>query len=187
METLIFAKTEQGHHEIASRGFRLAARMRTLLLLVDGKRSAAELLRKTAGLGTTPGTLLELLDAGLIRQIATLPASRSPLARAPGDGAPAASEPDAVEAARIEAIYAFYTETIKSMLRLRGYALQLEVERAGTIEDFRALRRPYLDAVAKLKGKDAAHGLGRRLDELLYPEDAIAHTIDLNLACERAR
>ena len=67
-----------------------------------------------------------------------------------------------------QSIYNFYSETIKNTVGLRGYALQLKVERAGSIEDFRALRTPYLEAVFKAKGAEMARSLRDRLDQLLY-------------------
>lgn len=67
-----------------------------------------------------------------------------------------------------QAIYHFYSETIKSTIGLRGYGLQLKVERAGSIDDFRALRTPYLEAVFKAKGAEMARSLRDRLDQLLY-------------------
>jgi hypothetical protein len=51
---------------------------------------------------------------------------------------------------------------------LRGYALQIKVEKAVSIEDFRHLRRPYLEAVLKAKGSEMTRSLRARLDELLY-------------------
>ncbi len=55
---------------------------------------------------------------------------------------------------------------------MRGYGLQLKVERAGCIEDFRKLRYPYLEAVLKAKGKEMARSLRDRLNQLLYRGEA---------------
>ncbi|MFD2272493.1 hypothetical protein ACFS07_18645 [Undibacterium arcticum] len=40
---------------------------------------------------------------------------------------------------------------LKSTIGLRGFTLQLKVERANTVADFRELRQPYLEAVLKAK------------------------------------
>jgi hypothetical protein len=71
------------------------------------------------------------------------------------------------EAIRFRALYAFYNESIKATLGLRGLPLQLKVEKAADIGDFRALRLPYLQAALKAKGADAALELRERLDDLL--------------------
>ena len=68
----IFDKTAKGRDEIATRKHRLPSRLRTLLLLVDGKQDAASLLQKVRGLGMKEENLAELLEQGFIRE-ASLP------------------------------------------------------------------------------------------------------------------
>lgn len=71
------------------------------------------------------------------------------------------------DAERIVALHAFFNQTIKSTLGLRGIMMQLKVEKAGTLDELRALRRPYLEAVLKAMGKEMALSLRERLDSLL--------------------
>lgn len=167
----IFDKTDKGRDEIATRQHHLAPRLRTLLLLVDGKHTAGELLAKIASLGVTEASITELLDNGFICAASTATAVPEPVAM---PVAPAATPP--VEQAapvlpegksQFGAIYEFYTATIKSTIGLRGYALQLKVEKAASIDDFRQLRRPYLEAVLKARGEEMARSLRDRLDQLL--------------------
>jgi hypothetical protein len=172
MTSPIFDKSNKGREEIATRKHGLALRLRPLLLLIDGKQSRDDILKKVAGLGLNEDSINDLLNNGFIEQVAT----------ASEDATPAPAEPDrtenAVEPAPVPvlpegetqyaAIYHFYTETIKSTLGLRGYALQLKVERASSIDEFRQLRKPYLEAVQKAKGNEMARSLRARLDELLY-------------------
>ena len=187
----IFDKTERGRSEIATRGQAVAPRLRTLLLLVDGKTGSDELLRKVAGLGLGQEHLDELLQAGLIQASgdagAHLPIAApaaAPAAAAPVAGSTAAAPTAAKSVAsaapaspeqilppgqtQFEAIYHFYNDTIKSMIGLRGYGLQLRVERASSVQDFRELRQAYLEAVLKAKGEEIARSLRGRLDQLLY-------------------
>jgi hypothetical protein len=151
MADTIFDKTDKGREEIATRKYRLAPRLRTLLLLIDGKQDKQTLLQKFDCLGLDEKNIVELLEQGFIRDI----------------GSPV----DYVsrERAALDAIYTFYTETIKSMIGLPGYSLQLRVEKAQSIEDFRTLRRPYLEAVLAAQGKQIACGLRDQLDQLLHP------------------
>jgi hypothetical protein len=51
MSNPVFDKTEKGREEIATRKHHLAPRLRTLLVLIDGKQGKEELLKKVAGLG----------------------------------------------------------------------------------------------------------------------------------------
>lgn len=174
MTNSIFDKTDKGREEIATRTYQLAPRLRTLLVLVDGKQTTADLLKKVAGIGLTENSITELLENGFIRTVITAIPT-----------APAAAVPEiatktrktTVQAAdailpqgqsQYQAIYQFYTATIKSTIGLRGYALQLKVEKASSIDEFRELRQPYLDAVLKARGNEMARSLRDRLDQLLY-------------------
>jgi hypothetical protein len=65
------------------------------------------------------------------------------------------------------AVYDFYTKTIRSTIGLRGFTLQLRVEKAATLDELRKLRDPYLEAVQKAKGRDKAALLAQQLDQLL--------------------
>lgn len=171
--TAIYDKTDKGREEISSRKYGLSSRLRPLLVMVDGKKAANELLEKVAGLGLGEDSLSELTEGGYIHPLAQpepapAPEPAQPVAQ-PAAGTAAAAEPAPEN--RFLAVYHFYNETIKSMIGLRGYGLQLKVEKAGTLEELRQLRQPYLDAVHKAKGAETARSLGDRLDSLLGPEE----------------
>lgn len=167
MINLIFDKTDKGREEIATRKHHLAPRLRSLLVLVDGKHQTEDLLRKVAGLGLTEQALTELLEHAFIEAVETLP-----LAAAPAEPVEAAAQSVAGGGlaegeSQFQALYNFFTETIRSALGLRGYALQLKVERCTSIDDFRSLRQAYLDAVLKAKGNEMMLSLRDRLDQLI--------------------
>lgn len=174
MSHFVFDKTEKGREEIATRVHHLAPRLRTLLVLVDGKQTKEELLAKVSGLGLGEASLEELLSGGFIQAAAMTPVVATDIT---GSTASAETQPtDRPPSTTVlpegqtqfEAIYHFYNETIKSTIGLRGYGLQLKVEKANSIEEFRQLRQPYLEAVFKAKGTEMARSLGNRLDQLLY-------------------
>ena len=177
MTASIYDKTVIGREEIATRKYQLNPRLRTLLVMIDGKQSAAEIMKKVTGLGLNEQNLQELLDLELIAVIAQT-ASATPetaplpmLTEAvPDTGAEVQGdkvESSMTDAERFQALYSFYNETIKSAIGLRGYGLQLKVERAANIDDFRALRQAYVEAVQKAKGPEMARSLRDRLDQLL--------------------
>jgi hypothetical protein len=72
---------------------------------------------------------------------------------------------------QFQALYNFFNETIRNVIGLRGFTMQLKVERASTIADFRALRQSYLEAVRKTKGAEMERSLRDRLDQLLSVGD----------------
>jgi hypothetical protein len=190
----ILDKTDKGREEIASRKHGLAPRLRTLLVLIDGKHTQEDLLKQVGALGLTEQSVSDLIDGGFISfHDDSAPASSAPAAApapaaaqkaaAPVPAPVAAAAPAAVAAAtgtiapedilppgenQFHALYNFYTSTIKSTIGLRGYGLQLKVERAASIDDFRELRQAYVEAVLKSKGEEMAHSLRDRLDQLLF-------------------
>ncbi|MBV6321589.1 hypothetical protein [Duganella violaceipulchra] len=172
MNTSIYDKTAKGRDEIATRKYQLAPRLRSLLVLIDGRRTEEELLRNVAGLGLTIAALDELLEGGLI----VLSTSYATMAVAPvAEPAPLAPAPVAVsQASQFQALYEFYNKTIKSTIGLRGFTLQLKVEKASSVEELRELRMPYLDAVQRAKGNFAAASLAEQLDRLLDERPAQA-------------
>jgi hypothetical protein len=184
MTAIIYDKTEKGFEEIQTRKHHLASRLRSLLVLVDGKTGDDGLLKKVAGLGLTAESINELLQHGFIaaraggdvtqndaQPLATPSAATQPTASQPQAAVPSPAPAPTVALAegetQYQALYNFYTSTVKANLGLRGYAMQLKVERCSGIDDFKALRQPYLEAIAKSKGQDVANSLGQQLDQLL--------------------
>jgi hypothetical protein len=170
MLNAIFDKTDKGREEIATRKFQLAARMRSLLVLVDGKRSGEDLLDKMSGLGLDGENLAELLKDGYICVTGV-----ALDAEAPPDAGAALARPSLgiAETVRsperqLQTIRDFYADTIKSHIGLRGYPLQLKVERARSLEDLYALRASYLEALFVAKGEELARSLRDQLDQLFH-------------------
>jgi hypothetical protein len=189
MNLAIYDKADRGREEIATRKYQLAPRLRSLLVMIDGKQTKEDLLKKVLGLGLTEQSLQDLLDQEFIvlRQDAQITAS---IQASPARAANAPEveitrklfQPLTPEdtAARFQSIYNFYNETIKSTLGLRGYALQLKVERASNLEDFHQLRESYIEAVLKAKGQEMARSLRDRLDQLLYADSASTERLSNN-------
>ena len=71
-------KTAAGHEEIARRDRRLPTRLRTLLILADGRRSVQALAEATVGFGPVDEPLRHLVTLGLIQ----LPAVDAPVPHA---------------------------------------------------------------------------------------------------------
>lgn len=75
-------KTAEGQAEIRQRHRRLTQRQRTLLLLVDGRRSAEQVKALASQAGATDTAFDELLDLGLI----AAPPPETPVSQAPDAG-----------------------------------------------------------------------------------------------------
>lgn len=63
MNDVIYNKTQRGQEVVSQRSLRLSARQRTLLIVVDGKKTLGEL---RARMGDVDADLQELVRAGLI-------------------------------------------------------------------------------------------------------------------------
>lgn len=69
MQIFNYDKTDKGREEIATRKWHLPSRMRSLLVLIDGKQSDAQLVKKTGGLGLSAQSLDELQENGFIQRV----------------------------------------------------------------------------------------------------------------------
>ena len=69
MSSVVYDKTDKGREEIATRKYQVPARMRTLLVLVDGRRDLDWLLSNIAGLGLNQQSIDELLAQDFIRML----------------------------------------------------------------------------------------------------------------------
>lgn len=138
----VFQKTAKGHIEIATRQARLAPRLRTALILVDGKRNEAELRALTPA--QADDALQALLEGGFIEAVAAtvdhvdLPLPAEPLAEDAPPAKPSVA-PISVKAAQRAASRWLY-DTMGPM----ADPLNLKIERArDTAELADALRHAY--------------------------------------------
>jgi len=159
---VIYRKTEHGTQEVAARKAKLAPRVRTMLILVDGITPEEMLKREAQQVGAPADFLEQLVGLGLIES--TQAAPRAPAApaapAAPGGGS-------AVEFQRFRDAQAFMNTTLVDALGIKSFFFTLKLERAATVADLRELAGPYLELMAKASGKEQAAVLGRRLKLML--------------------
>jgi len=179
MRDTVFFKTEAGAQEMTARRIRLHPRVRSLLVLIDGKHRAGELLDTLQTIGVTEDSFRELINHGLIAGAGDAPAaSEAPpetAPDAPDTEIPTAGGEDQTEAAptdeqaRRRALYAYFNQHVRETLGLRGFMLQLQVEKAETLADYAAIRDQFLAAARKSKGDAVAAVMQAELDRLLTP------------------
>jgi hypothetical protein len=92
----------------------------------------------------------------------------------PPEGAPPAhvaastqSQAQAQLATRKKELYEFFTHTIRELLGLRGYLLQLSVERADSLDDYRVIGQKFLAALERSKGAEISRAMREHVDRLL--------------------
>ena len=157
-----WCKTEAGRNEIQQRTRKLPAGLRSILLLVDGQRSDDELQAMMSGLHAPDDALGQLAADGLIERrsgaasmLAAVAATKS------NDGASALAM---TPAERYNLLYSRITDDIRAHIGLKGYFLQLKVERCTDIASLQALLPELRDAVAKAKGESFASDWERTLE-----------------------
>lgn len=177
MQQVYFDKTEKGRQEILHRIYQLNAKLRPLLVIVDGKHTAEELLKKVQGLGLTEVHFETLLSEGFISardvqvpvDINITEAENSVKSQTAEVFNQVMTTQDTAD--RRMAVKTFFNESIRSSLGLRGFGLQLKVERAESLSDFIELRENFLEAIEKSKGKAIADSLAVRLNHLLHHQE----------------
>lgn len=153
------AKTDAGQSEIRNRTLALSRASRTLLVLVDGSRSAAQLLEMVKG--SSQADLGALLDAGLIAEVASR-RKDSPAASAPNLAPAVVAE--SVSELGYQELYDCLNALCKEQLGLmRGFKYALEIEKAGGIEGLREVAGRFVADVQRVKGDAAAQMVRRAL------------------------
>lgn len=104
MNSYVYDKTDKGREEIATRKYHVAPKLRTLLVMIDGRHSLGDLLKNVAGIGLTEESVNELLDQQYITLVSGGEAANEPEGPAEGKGdSPARLPPSAAARARLVA------------------------------------------------------------------------------------
>lgn len=171
MTTTIYQKTDKGQEEIRTRANRLDQKHRALLLMVNGEKTCDEILLQLQPLGMTQAVFDELEQGGYIRL--HVPGATALKSAQTGASPPQSAPIEAITAAEEQGVegyqrlYRFYTETISRYLGLRGYLLEMKVEKAGSVADLVALRETLRAALAKARGEPDTSNVIAQLDLLI--------------------
>ncbi|HEY1103782.1 MAG TPA: hypothetical protein VGE70_10220 [Burkholderiaceae bacterium] len=150
---MIYAKTELGQLALRDRTVAITPRQRSAFILLDGKHELAEILRSTAGIGVSEQDIAHLVDLGLIRPVAAAPVQQVIAPAAVAQQAPAADAP-AMPADHPDERYlrAYPVATrLTAELGLRGFRLNLAVERAGSYSELLGVLPKIREAVGPEK------------------------------------
>lgn len=169
----IYRKTEAGRDEIRDRARKLPPQLRTVLLMVDGQRTLAEVRQVAAGVKAPEDALERLLAEGLIEPVSN-GFDAAGLAQAARGGGPGASVPavaeeeppparTADEANEYVRLYEAMSEAVRAHLGLRGYFMQLKIERCTDAAGLREVLPELRQALAKARGEEFATFWERQL------------------------
>jgi hypothetical protein len=163
--TDVLVKTDKGVEEVKTRKYRLPARSRILLFMIDGRHAIGEILDQTAKLGMPATALKELIDGEFVTNISasTIRAS-SPGTAASGSAVGAADTGDIERYIRAQK---FMNDTIVDALGIKAFFFTLKLERCNNVEDLQELVDDYSKAMEKSMGGDMAQLAIRRVRDLL--------------------
>lgn len=174
---MIYSKTEAGQAGLQARTLTLTPRQRSAFIMFDGKRSVADVLKNTAGLGVTADDVKEMVALGLLAPVMTpMPAvqasssgssSSAGAAGNSGFGGHSGTEvsshnrdgsPTASAQAHYSRAYPIATR-LTAALGLRGFRLNLAVEAAGDLDKLRELAPRIKEAVGADKFRELEDAL----------------------------
>lgn len=152
MHANMWSKTEAGRQEIQQRTRKLSTGLRSILLLVDGQRTEDELRSLMSGLHAPEDALGQLEAEGLIERRSgaalMMAAVAAPPPAAAGVPAPAT---EMTPADRYNLLYTRITDDIRTHVGLKGYFLQLKVERCADADELLALLPDIATALTKAR------------------------------------
>ena len=152
---LIYRKTAKGLSEIETRAHRLPPRLRSALIVVDGKRDVNEL--KPMILAQPEETLQALAEQGFIEVVGETAPPPPPPAPAPKASAPEASAAGDFDATRRAAVRA-----LNDLLGPAAESLSIKMEKARNLGELMPLLVQGAQSVAAMRGRAAAEQFAQR-------------------------
>ncbi len=148
----VYRKSDKGAEAIATRGHGVGGKLRMLLILVDGKKNADELVRLAAGMGESAQLLQALEDQGLIEVVST------------GAGAAAAPAPSMQAGGDLGKLKPLATRLLIEQLGPLADELAMRLEASKDLPQFvEAVKRAYT-VVRDVKGQAAADRFGAEIE-----------------------
>jgi hypothetical protein len=131
-KNLVYHKSAKGIEAIATRQHGLGPKLRSTLILIDGKRGFDELARLAQSFGDTEQLLGQLLEQGFIEEVAATVAVKAPNGAAVSGGAAAAP----VSAKALLEAQRFASRRLFDILGVSSEPACLRIEAARNLKDF---------------------------------------------------
>jgi hypothetical protein len=154
----IYRKTPLGVAEIESRALKIPQRLRSLLIMIDGKRSAASL----AAMAQAEECIAALHAQGLIEPAAV---AETPAASAPSATPKPASKPAAKPAPKFENTRRLIVRELNDALGPAAETLAIKMERARDTAELLAHMPQVLQIVTSMRGRAFCEALEAKLEK----------------------
>jgi hypothetical protein len=171
----IYVKTKKGMDEMLARRASIDMALNSVLVLVDGKRSIDQLNDLIARAKAPADSLALLAYGGFIEAyVAKAPVAKVVTAQeqafaqqqAHDEQLKKTAEQDLTTSTFLKA-YSYMVAEAKKHLGLRGFGLQLKLERAQNMDELRTLITSMSDSIAKTQGLDMGNDFKRHCTEML--------------------
>lgn len=149
----IYHKTPQGAETIANRHSGLGPKLRSLLIMVDGKRSFADLCALNGDYETL---LLQLAQDGLVEPVGGEMLSPAGPVPSAAETQAAATMPAPLVVATLPGAKRFASRLLMETLGPTSEMLCIKIESAGTLADFVSAVKRARDIVGGVKGAAVA-------------------------------
>jgi hypothetical protein len=153
----VFIKTARGSEEIASRSYGLSSRARAMLIMVDGRRSAATLLAQSPVPAEADSHLAALLEGGFIAAVAQPAAVEPP----PATATPATSAVNLVTAKQ------YINSVLHGILGPDADLFSVKVDTANDAPALLALSEKLCDVIRNVGGKKKADDFREKISSML--------------------
>ena len=156
----IYAKTELGQQELRERKLNLPVTLRSLLILIDGNRTVADVMDKARSLRLDERALNALERGGLIAKRFSAPSVSGP-----GAAPPAHRSEDEIR--RFMQAQQMMSDAINEHLRLRGYGLMMRLQKTANVRDLHDLLPDFAMALVKRIGMAPATPIVEAIERLI--------------------
>jgi hypothetical protein len=154
----IYAKTDEGMRELKERKRNLPVALRSLLIMVDGNRTVAEVLERARVLRVDATALAALERAGLIAKRFSAPSAADTGTTAPRSEG---------EVQRFLAAQQQMSDAINAHLGFRGYLMMMRLQRAANLRDLHDFLPDFAQALSKRLGGEGAAPIIAELQRLI--------------------
>jgi hypothetical protein len=155
----IYAKTAAGTLELKERKLNLPIALRSLLIMIDGSRTVADVLARAQALRLDESAFASLERAGLIERRFSAPSAAK---------AAAVTEVTSEDAAqRFVAAQRRISDVVNEHLGFRGYLLMMRLQRAQNLRDLHDFLPDLAQALSKRMGADEAGPLVAELERMI--------------------
>ncbi len=158
--SLVYAKSTLGQASYATGGTALTQQERTLLIMIDGRKSVAELRKFSVVIGDCNALIERLLASRIIELVATAP-------RATPISPTATTQRNEATREQFEGARRIAIRLVNDLLGPEGEGLARRIEACKTENDLRKLLDAARSTITNARGATAAHDFMLAVNEAL--------------------